>query len=401
MAASRTIFIAGAGIGGLTAALSLANKGFRVVVLEKTERLEEVGAGLQLSPNASRILIDLGLKDRLGRRAVMPEAISIMSVRAGGELLRVPLGKAACERAGAPYWVIHRADLQSALADAVTDHPDIELKLGCQFEDLAAHAKGLTVVHRSGNDRRQDVGLALVGADGVWSAVRNHLFPDAQPRFSGLIAWRGTLDANQLPREYTAPRVQLWMGPKAHLVAYPISAGRQINLVAVVPGSWNRPGWSTPGDERELRSAFEASGWTGPVRMLIGAVDGWRKWALFTMPEGCDWHQGAVALLGDAVHGMLPFAAQGAGMAIEDAAVLAKTLSEGPSETSAQVAAAFKRYGRLRRARVARVQRLAIKQGRIYHLAGPIALARDLTIKAMGPERMLARQNWIYDWRLT
>ncbi|WP_407175346.1 FAD-dependent monooxygenase [Bradyrhizobium sp. STM 3562] len=401
MAASRTIFIAGAGIGGLTAALSLANKGFRVVVLEKAERLEEVGAGLQLSPNASRILIDLGLKDRLGRRAVTPEAISIMSVRAGGELLRVPLGKAACERAGAPYWVIHRADLQSALADAVTDHPDIELKLGCQFEDLAAHAKGLTVVHRTGNDRRQDVGLALIGADGVWSAVRNHLFPDAQPQFSGLIAWRGTLDANQLPREYTAPRVQLWMGPKAHLVAYPISAGRQINLVAVLPGKWNRPGWSTGGDERELRSAFEASGWTGPVRMLIAAVDGWRKWALFTMPEGCAWHQGAVALLGDAVHGMLPFAAQGAGMAIEDAAVLAKTLSEGPSETSAQVAAAFKHYGRLRRARVARVQRLAAKQGRIYHLAGPIALARDLTIKAMGPERMLARQNWIYDWRLT
>ena len=400
MAASRTIFVAGAGVGGLTAALSLARKGFRVVVVEKAERLEEVGAGLQLSPNASRILIGLGLEDRLTRRAVTPEAISIMSVRAGGELLRVPLGRAASERAGAPYWVIHRADLQGALADAVRQHPDIELRLGCQCEDFASHAKGLTIVHRSGNERRQDLGLALVGADGVWSAVRNHLFPATQPQFSGLIAWRGTLEANQLPREFTAPRVQLWMGPKAHLVAYPISAGRQINLVAVVPGTWNRPGWSEPGDERELRSAFEASGWTGPVRMLIGAVDSWRRWALFTMPEGCDWNQGAVALLGDAVHGMLPFAAQGAGMAIEDAAVLAKVLSEGPSETSADIAAALQRYGALRRPRVTRVQRLARKQGRIYHLTGPMALARDLTIKAMGPEWMLSRQSWIYDWQL-
>lgn len=400
MAASRTIFIAGAGVGGLAASLSLANKGFRVVVLEKAERLEEVGAGLQLSPNASRLLIELGLKDRLSRRAVMPEAISIMSVRAGGELLRVPLGKAASDRAGAPYWVIHRADLQGALADAVHEHPDIELRLGCQFEDFAPHAKGLTVVHRRGNERRQDIGLALIGADGVWSTVRSHLFPEAQPRFSGLIAWRGTIEATQLPREYTAPRVQLWMGPNAHLVAYPIAAGRQINLVAVVPGTWNRPGWSEPGDERELRNAFEAAGWTGVVRMLLGAVDSWRKWALFTMREDCSWHRGVVALLGDAVHGMLPFAAQGAGMAIEDAAVLAKVLSEGGTETSAQIAAALQRYGRLRRSRVARVQRLAAKQGRIYHLTGPMALARDLTIRALGSERMLARQGWIYDWRL-
>lgn len=398
MAARRTIFVAGAGIGGLTASLALANKGFRVVVLEKAERLEEIGAGLQLSPNASRILIELGLNDRLSRHAVMPEAISIMSVRAGGELLRVALGKQASERAGAPYWVIHRADLQAALADAVDAHPDIDLRLGCHFEDFASHARGLTVVHRRGNERRQDVGLALIGADGVWSTVRNHLFPEAQPQFSGLIAWRGTLEARQLPREYTAPRVQLWMGPNAHLVAYPISAGRQINLVAVLPGTWNRPGWSEPGDEQELRNAFEAAGWTGAVRMLIGAVDSWRKWALFSMREDCGWHQGAVALLGDAVHGMLPFAAQGAGMAIEDAAVLAQALSERPAEPS-QVAAALQRYERRRRSRVARVQRLAARQGRIYHLTGPMALARDLAIKALGPQRMLARQRWIYDWR--
>jgi salicylate hydroxylase len=399
VAASRTIFVAGAGIGGLTAALALAARGFRVVVLEKAERLEEVGAGLQLSPNASRILISLGLKERLAARAVVPEAISIMSARAGCELIRLPLGEAASQRAGAPYWVIHRADLQNALAAQVMDHPDIELRLGCQFEDAAVHAKGLTVVQRSGNTRRQDLALALIGADGVWSTVRNHLFGDVQPQFSGLIAWRGTLDATQLPREYTSRRVQLWMGPSAHLVAYPISGGRQINVVAIVPGIWNRPGWGAPGDLNELKNAFASSRWPGPARMMINAVDTWRRWALFTLPDGGNWSKGTIALLGDAVHAMLPFAAQGAGMAIEDAAVLAKALSEGQTDTAESIAAALKRYARLRRTRVAHVQRAARRQGQIYHLTGPIALARDLTIRALGPQRMLARQSWIYDWR--
>jgi len=166
-----------------------------------------------------------------------------------------------------------------------------------------------------------------------------------------------------------------------------------------VPGTWNRPGWSAAGDERELKAAFATSQWPGPARMMIGAVDSWRRWALFTGPEGCEWTSGAIALLGDAAHAMLPFAAQGAGMAIEDAAVLAKTLSEGPIETATQLAAALKRYARLRRSRVARVRHTARSLGRIYHLGGPFALARDLTIKALGPQRMLARQDWIYDWK--
>jgi salicylate hydroxylase len=399
VAASRTVFVAGAGIGGLTASLALAAKGFRVVVLEKAERLEEAGAGLQLSPNASRILVELGLQPRLAARAVVPDAISIMSARSGGEVARLPLGEAATFRAGAPYWVVHRADLQRALQAQVEQNPAIELRLGCQFDDAVAHAKGLTVVQRSGMSRQQEVASALVGADGIWSSVRHHLFPEVQPQFSGLIAWRGTLDATQLPREYTSPRVQLWMGPDAHLVAYPISGARQINIVAVVPGTWNRPGWSTPGEPNEIKNAFAASRWPGPARMMIGAVDDWRKWALFTVPDGGEWTEGAIALLGDAVHAMLPFAAQGAGMAIEDAAVLAKCLGEAATENAAGIAAALKRYARLRRSRVARLQRAARRNGRIYHLGGPMALARDLAIRAIGPQRLLARQDWIYDWR--
>jgi salicylate hydroxylase len=383
----------------LTASLALAAKGFRVVILEKAERLEEVGAGLQLSPNASRVLIELGLQPRLAARAVTPDAISLMSAQSGGEVVRLPLGEAATFRAGAPYWVVRRADLQGALQAHVNDNPDIELRLGCQFEDAASHAKGLTVVQRSASGRRQDLALALIGADGVWSTVRRHLFPQVQPRFSGLIAWRGTFAATELPREYTSRRVQLWMGPNAHLVIYPISGGSQINVVAVVPGTWNRPGWSEPADANELKSAVASSRWPGPVRMMIGAVDDWRRWALFGVPDGCEWTSGAVALLGDAVHAMLPFAAQGAGMAIEDAAVLAKCLGEAGGE-NAGIPAALKRYASLRRSRVARVQRTARRNGMIYHLKGPMAYARDLAIKAMGPNQMLARQDWIYDWRL-
>jgi salicylate hydroxylase len=399
VAASRTIVIAGAGIGGLTASLALAARGFRVVVLEKAERLEEIGAGLQLSPNASRVLIDLGLQSRLASSAVTPEAISIMSARSGGEVVRLQLGEAATFRAGAPYWVVHRADLQAALQAEVSDHPDIELRLGCQFEDIAAHAKGLTVVQRGGATRQQELAVALIGADGIWSTVRHHLFPEVQPQFSGLIAWRGTLDAKQLPREYTSRRVQLWMGPNAHLVAYPISGARQINVVAIVPGTWNRPGWSAAGEPNEIKSAFASSRWPGTARMMIGAVDDWRKWALFTLPDGGAWTDGAIALLGDAAHAMLPFAAQGAGMAIEDAAVLAKCLGESQTQSGPSIAAALKRYANLRRSRVTRIQRAARQAGLIYHLTGPAAYARDLAIKAMGAPRVLARQDWIYDWR--
>ncbi|MGY3588361.1 salicylate hydroxylase [Bradyrhizobium sp. USDA 4341] len=399
MALTRTVIVAGAGIGGLTASLALAAQGFRVVVLEKAERLEEAGAGIQLSPNASRILVELGLKEPLARRAVTPESVNILSARAGGEIARMPLGRAAEFRAGAPYWVIHRADLQAALQAAVNEHPDIDLRLGCQFEDVTKHAKGLTVVQRRGNARQEELAVALIGADGIWSSVRGHLFPDVQPQFSGLIAWRGTLDATALPREYTAPRVQLWMGPDAHLVAYPISAGRQVNVVAIVSGTWNRPGWSAPGDINEIKGAFATARWPATARMLIGAVDGWRKWALFTLPDIGRWSEGAVTLLGDAAHAMLPFAAQGAGMAIEDAAVLAKALADCTGENTAGIPAALKRYAEMRRGRVLKVQRMARQQGRIYHLSGPLAIARDLAIRAIGPQRMLARQDWIYDWR--
>ena len=190
------------------------------------------------------------------------------------------------------------------------------------------------------------------------------------------------------------------MGSNAHLVAYPVSGGRRINFVAIVPGTWNRPGWSASGDAKEIKDQFAPSNWPGPARMMISAVENWQKWALFAIPDGGAWNSGAMALLGDAAHAMLPFAAQGAAMAIEDAAVLAKCLGEGFGESAAEIPAALKRYAGLRRARVTRVQRAARQAGRIFHLGGPAAFMRDMTIKTLGARRMLARQDWIYDWRL-
>jgi salicylate hydroxylase len=389
--AARTVFIAGAGIAGLTAALALAAKGFRVIIAEKAERLEEAGAGLQLSPNASRILIDLGLRARLEPHAIAPDAVSLRSVRHGGEISRLPFHQTI----DAPYWVLHRADLQAALTSAVDDNPAIELRLGTSFEQADAAADGVVIHQRSGASRREDRASALIGADGVWSAVRRRLNPDARPKFSGLIAWRGTADASSLPRELAPPRVQVWMGPETHLVVYPIAGGRQVNMVAVASGTWNEPGWSVPADAAEIANRFAAARWPAPAQAMIGAVETWRKWALFAMPDMARWNEGAIALIGDAAHAMLPFAAQGAGMAIEDAAVLAACLGNSVEDA----AAALARYGDLRRARVARVRRLAQRNGQIYHLRGAAALARDLAIAAMGPARLMARQNWIYGWR--
>ena len=404
MTAARTIVVAGAGIGGLTASLALAAKGFHVTVLDKVERLAEAGAGLQLSPNASRVLVDLGLADQLAALALAPDAVTVMSARSGRALVRLPLGAEAAARAGAPYWVIHRGDLQATLVAHVRANPAIELKLGCAVESFASDARGISAAYRHHGEPAETRALALIGADGIWSAVRGQLFPQAQPSFSGLIAWRGTVDISALPHGEPLRGVQLWMGPRAHLVVYPISGGRLINLVAIVPGDWQREGWSAPGEPREIRSRFAAAGWAAPARALIDTVESWKTWALFAMPDGGAWTSGATALLGDAAHGMLPFAAQGAGMAIEDAAVLAQCLGDGLREGGLgdplSVPAALLRYAEARRPRVARVQRLARQNGQIYHLAGPMALARDLAMQALGGERLLARQAWIYDWKL-
>ncbi len=378
----------------MTAALGLAKQQFRVIILEKSEQLEEVGAGIQLSPNATRILIELGVEKYLEPRTVVPDDISVVATGSGREIVRIPVGANAAFRYGAPYWVVHRADLQAALLARVREVPDISLMLGTQLEDFAVHAKGVTVVTRRGDMRLNEQAKALIGADGVWSTVRSRAFDQAQPQFSGYVAWRGTVATAALPREFTAPRVRLWLGRDAHLVAYPLRGGQRINVVAIGAGKWNRPGWSEPGDPLEVSRLFTESRWPPSARWLIGAVDEWRRWALFEVATA-EWSKGPVALLGDAAHAMLPFAAQGAAMAIEDAAVLSQCLAQEPAD----IDAALLHYAAKRRPRIARIRRAAQQNGRIYHMSGLMALARNSTMRLLGGARLMSRQDWIYDWR--
>ena len=378
----------------MTAALALARNGFRVVVLEQAERLEETGAGIQLSPNASRILIDLGLADRLRPAVTVPTALRVLSAASGHEIVRMPLTGAE-ERYGAPYWAIHRGDLQEALAAATSRQPGITLKLGVRVEDFIAHRNGLTVLTHGGAGMMDEHGVALIAADGLWSQARTRLGHGEAPRFAGRVAWRGLVPARLVAPEFREPLIHLWLGHDAHFVHYPVKAGGVIILVVITSDRWQQPGWSEPANRAELVPRLAAEAWAPPARSLIGLPEAWLKWALYERRPIWRWSKGTVALLGDAAHPMLPFLAQGAGMAIEDAAVAAQCLARTPDDP----ATALRTYVAIRRGRTRRVQREAARNGTIYHLAGPWGWLRDRVMRAMGGPRLLANYDWIYDWR--
>jgi len=388
------VIVAGAGIGGLTAALALARNGFRVIVLEQAERLEETGAGIQLSPNAASTLIDLGLGPALRPHAVAPAALRVLSATTGLEIVRVPLGEAE-QRYGAPYWVIHRGDLQAALTSAVAARLDIVVKLGMQVEDFVVHRNGVTVSARGRSGLADERGLALIAADGLWSRVRQRLGHDEAPRFAGRAAWRCLIPAKAVAPEFRGPLIHLWLGRDAHLVHYPVKVGHAINVVAIASDRGNAPGWSDPVGRADFLAHFASEPWAPAPLSLVRLPDAWLKWTLYDRPPLQRWSQDAVALLGDAAHPMLPYLAQGAAMAIEDAAVAAQCLARTPDDA----AAALRAYCAIRRVRTARVQRLASRNGRRYHLAGAHARLRDTTLRMVGGTRLLRHYDWLYDWR--
>jgi len=395
VASSRTVIVAGAGIGGLTAALAIARHGLHVTVFDQAQRLEETGAGIQLSPNASRILIALGLGEQLRRHVVAPEELRIMNARTARVLARAPLGAVAEKRYGAPYWVIHRGDLQAVLIDAVRVHPGIVLNLGARVEDFALNEDGITVFARSAQHRVEDRGVALIAADGLWSNLRRRLGHRREPRFARRTAWRALARADALMPELRAPAVNLWFGTRAHLVHYPVRGGSLINVVAIVRDDWREPGWSAPGERAEILARYRTPMWSAVPRAILAAPEHWQKWALYDRPPLARWGKGAVTLLGDAAHPMLPYLAQGAAMAIEDAAVLAQRLADARDDP----AGAMRRYERQRRERAARAQRAARRNGIVYQLGGPGAFLRTLALTAIGGERLLARYDWLYGWR--
>ena len=365
--------VAGGGIGGMTAALCLARVGFDATVFEQAPTFGEVGAGIQLSPNASRVLHYLGLAPRLDASGFLPDGTEFRHWRSGRRIVGAPLGTVVREAYGFPYYHIHRGDLLHILVEAAQANPRITMRSNATVRSFA-HAGGqvqLTV--QEGGAEAVYAGDVLVGADGIHSTVRAGMFGAEAPTFTGNVAWRALVPAERLPAGVAPPTASVWWGPRRHFVHYLVRGGALVNCVCVVEkAGWKREGWLERGERDELKEDF--AGWHRNIQTLIDCMDAdsLYRWALCDrQPLPC-WSDGAATLLGDACHPMLPFMAQGAAAAIEDAAVLAACLRE-----TSDIAAALPRYEALRRDRTTAMQRQSRRNGKLFHLSGPAAWLRD------------------------
>lgn len=384
--------IAGAGIGGLTAALALAKKGLTVTILEKSDPVRTDGAGIQLSPNASHVLHALGLADALAAVACTPDAVIVRNGASAKEIARIPLGETIAARHGAPYLTVHRADLQSVLIDAVGNESAITLRLGAELSGYEETEAGVTVTASASTGGIREQADILIAADGLWSNTRGFLGDESPPRFTNFRAWRALVPIERLPHPFSSNTINAWLGPSAHFIHYPVSDGKAVNLVAVLPAVKGERGWNMEHDTAPLKENYRD--WPG-LDEAFAAVDQWRSWSIFDRSPGGDWGRGRVTLLGDAAHPMVPFLAQGGAMAIEDAAILADAVSHEP----AGPAAALKDYEGRRRPRASRVQWTATRNGMTFHLAPPLSTARDVVLSRMSAERLLAGFDWLYSWR--
>jgi salicylate hydroxylase len=399
---SRQIVIAGAGVAGLTSALAFARRGYPVQVFEQAPRLEAVGAGVQLSPNATRILRDLGVLDRLLPAAVRPEAVVLKDARTLRELAHVPLGQSGEDHWGAPYLVAHRADLQSALMACAAEMPDIHLTVGARVQKIATGSHGVTATVEIGGKTAEEQGSLLVGADGVWSSVRGLVdakrMASPRSRFSGELAWRTTVAADSSAgRAFAAigaaDCVTTFLHPGFHMVAYPVSKGDAFNLVAFTKGERIAEGWSGHADPGILAAAMHGTA-PGLVK-LVEMAGPWLTWPLHTVEQKQPWTTPAgIALIGDAAHAMTPFAAQGAAMAIEDAATLATLVADFPADPRQSLTI----WENLRRPRVEKVLRRGALNRLAWHARGPVALARNLVLATRPAEKLAADLDWLYGW---
>ena len=393
--ARRTIAIAGGGIAGLTAALAFARFGYRVTVFEKQNSAAGLGAGIQISPNAYRVLDRLDLSRQLKLGAFAPDAIIFGCGRNGKRLNRFDLGAIIRSRHDAPYLVIHRADLLQVLLNACEESPEIEIAYSHAVIDATQHANGMTLLVRTANTIEEFQAQALIGADGVWSDMRK-LVPDAaQPEFSGTIAWRALVPMEQISKKISPSSTGLWLGEKAHIVHYPIRGGSIMNVVAVTP--WGREslpasGWETR-ESTDLRiKPFEK--WHALPQTLVRAPVKWGGWPLHSVSSMGPITNGPLCLIGDAAHPMLPFAAQGGASAIEDAYVLASMCSERPDELED----VFEVFETTRRKRINQLISLARRNKTIYHLPGAFGEIRDMVLKFTPQERLQKRMDWIFEW---
>lgn len=388
-ASGRTIFIAGAGIAGMTLALALAKFGARVVILERNHQVQEYGAGLQISPNGRHVLNRLGLDRALDAVSFEPDGIDIYPFAAREPLLTLELGAIMRERYGAPYVVMHRADLAELLFRACKRFANIDILFDVKAYDVEELEDGVVVeVDEADGKSRNGRVFAFIGADGVHSRTRTDVLGGPRARYSGMVAWRTTLDLRHFPDTLAHDRTSLLWASGYHAVTYPLPHRNQVNVVLFgrVPEAQLRS--ETAPHQPDLpwslrRSAqFEA--------LFDAAGSSWGFWPCSAV-ETATWSRGSIGLIGDAAHAMLPFQAQGAVMAIEDAAVLAPLLMTAPDAASA-----FARYATLRQSRVRRVQMQSVNNGRAFHLEWPFSLARDAVVAAQGPRGHLDRLDWLY-----
>lgn len=388
------ILVAGGGIGGLAAALALSRGRHRVDVFEQAAAFGEIGAGIQLGPNVTRRLASLGLADGLDAIAAHPTMLAVRSAGSGAELARLPLGPAMRRRYGAPYVCVHRADLHRLLLDAVRASACGMLVTDARIADVEAD-EDLVCISASGS--RAWEGEALVGADGLWSIARQRLdTPSAAeaPRVTGHTAWRALIAQAELPEALRRDRIDVWLGPHLHAVAYPVRGGAWLNVVVIAESA--PAGSAEDWDQASSLAALQQA--TGPstrsLQALLEAMPGWRAWSLSDRPairSAAEMAHERVALVGDAAHPMVPYLAQGAGMAIEDAVALADALGEG---SAADVPAAFARYAEARWQRNARVQARARRNGQVFHATGATRIGRDLAMRLLGAR--LLDQPWLY-----
>ncbi|WP_093220627.1 MULTISPECIES: FAD-dependent monooxygenase [unclassified Variovorax] len=394
----QKILIAGAGLGGLTAALALIRRGHEVHVFEQAQALGEVGAGLQLSANATRIFADLGVAQALRERASEPAGKEVRLWNTGQTWKLFDLGAESIAQYGHPYYTMYRPDLHQVLVDAVTSAQPGAIVLGARCEGFESTSTGTStgVALQLAGGRRIE-GDLLVGADGVHSRIRAQLFGGDAPAFSGCLAWRGVIPAQRLPERLRRPVATNWIGPGGHVIHYPLRRGELVNFVGIVErGDWTQESWTTAGTVAECAGDF--AGWHEDVQTLIRSIETPYKWALMQREPMNRWSVGRVTLLGDACHPTLPFLAQGAAMAIEDGAMLARCIDAG----AADVERALVRYEQARTERTSRIVRGSSENARRFH--NPALASAEGAVAYVDKEwseaRIRERYDWLFDYKV-
>jgi 3-hydroxybenzoate 6-monooxygenase len=383
------VLIAGGGIGGFAAALALSKAGFRVRLFERAQEIKEIGAGIQIGPNAFHVFEQLGVTDAVRAKAALPQNIVMMDGISGEQVVSIPLDEPFLERFHHPYALIHRADLHRILLDACLNSDRIEVTTNVKVDGFKDDGDTVTL-HTTQGDVR---GRALIGADGLWSTVRAQIVGDGAPRVSGHIAYRAVLPISEVPPELRSNTMTLWAGAKTHLVHYPLRGGELFNLVAVFHSDRYVEGWDAVGDAEELHHRFRDA--VPTVKALLSKIDTWRMWVLCDREPIREWSKGNVTLLGDAAHPMLQYMAQGACMAMEDAIVLADEMAATADDPSS----AFVRYQERRYLRTGKVQMSARLYGEFYHACGVNRELRNQFLQSRSLAQTLDGMAWLYDDR--